>query len=381
MFSHTYINRLKIMVRQKDTMFWSLLFPLLLATLFYFAFSNLTSAENFEIVPVAVVDDAAYREDALLTETVKAVSQESDDQLFTVTYTDEEEAAKLLDEGKVDGYIVMESGQPKLVVKQSGINQTIAKAFLDEYIKTGRSMETIAEQNPAAFAQGLLEKLSERNSYTKEVPLGKDDSDPTVNYFYTLLAMTCLYGGFLGLKCVTDTMPTQSPQAARLNVAPVHKAKAFTYGLLAALTINLVQTLLVLAYVTLVLGVSFGSQIGFVLLAILAGCVTGVSFGAFLGTVIPGKENLKVALLIALSLLFCFLAGMMFIDMKYIIATNLPLLSYLNPATLLTDAFYTLYAFDNHNRFFLNLMLLGGMSVIMCTASYFVMRRQKYASL
>ena len=46
-----------------------------------------------------------------------------------------------------------------------------------------------------------------------------------------------------------------------------------------------------------------------------------------------------------------FLAGLMFVDMKYIIAVKAPFLSYINPAALISDAFYSLYLFDSHSRF------------------------------
>ena len=44
-----------VKLRNFDTLFWPLLFPLILGTLFYFAFGNMEEAD-FETVPVAVVN-------------------------------------------------------------------------------------------------------------------------------------------------------------------------------------------------------------------------------------------------------------------------------------------------------------------------------------
>jgi ABC-2 type transport system permease protein len=72
---------------------------------------------------------------------------------------------------------------------------------------------------------------------------------------------------------------------------------------------------------------------------------------------------------------------MMYQDMKYIIATNAPIVAYLNPVNLLTDAFYSLYYYDTYTRYALNMGILGAFIVVFCAATYMIIRRQKYASL
>jgi ABC-2 type transport system permease protein len=67
--------------------------------------------------------------------------------------------------------------------------------------------------------------------------------------------------------------------------------------------------------------------------------------------------------------------------MKYIVSTNVPILGYLNPVNLIADSFYSLYYYNTHTQYFKDLALLcvftAGFSII----TYFVIRRQKYASL
>lgn len=76
-----------------------------------------------------------------------------------------------------------------------------------------------------------------------------------------------------------------------------------------------------------------------------------------------------------------FLAGMMYQNMKYIVSQNVPLLSYLNPVNLLTDAFYSLYYYDSLDRYFLNIAILSIFAIIFCAGTYLIVRRRKYASL
>lgn len=46
MFITGFVTRIKCAFRDKEMIFWTLLFPVMLATLFYFCFSNLDSAES-----------------------------------------------------------------------------------------------------------------------------------------------------------------------------------------------------------------------------------------------------------------------------------------------------------------------------------------------
>ena len=42
---------------------------------------------------------------------------------------------------------------------------------------------------------------------------------------------------------------------------------------------------------------------------------------------------------------------MMIIDIKYWMQTNLPILTYINPVSLITDGLYALYYYDNLSRY------------------------------
>ena len=54
-FVHCFRYYFLICIRDHSQLFWCLAFPVLLSTLFYFAFGNLTRSENFNAIPVAIV--------------------------------------------------------------------------------------------------------------------------------------------------------------------------------------------------------------------------------------------------------------------------------------------------------------------------------------
>ena len=89
MFFRLFTTRFKCLVHDKVALFWTMLFPLVLATLFFFAFGNMmNSQESIQPIPVAVVQNDAYAQDTIFRQTLDAVSQQGEDPLFLLTYTD-----------------------------------------------------------------------------------------------------------------------------------------------------------------------------------------------------------------------------------------------------------------------------------------------------
>jgi len=355
------------------------MFPLILATFFNMAFSNLNSNETFHPIDIAVVNDTGYQQNKDFKPVLEEVSKGSD-RTFNLTAVTGQEADKLLNDGKIKGYITVGS-EIRLTVSDSGLDQNIIKSFLDSYQKTSSTTKSIISQNPASVQSGLLDDLKNRKEYTREVSGNSAEPNNVLNYFYSLIAMACLYGGFFGMKEVTDIQANISQRAARVNIAPVHKLKIFLVSMSASLLVNFTELLILLAYLRFGLNIDFGAKTGLVLLTTFVGSVIGVSFGAFISALVTKGEGIKVAIMLAVSMTGSFLAGMMYQDMKYIVAQNVPILSYLNPVNLLTDAFYSLYYYDTLNRYALNMGILGGFIFVFCAVSYLIIRRQKYAGL
>ncbi len=382
MFWHIYKYRLKCLTRSRQMMFWTLLFPIILGTLFYMAFSNLSSVEAFSHIKIAVVDNEEFQKDTNFREALQSASDpdNGDGSLFDVTYTSKEEGESLLMGGNIEGIIYFNNGI-KLILKESGLNQTIIKEFIDHYKQTLSTVSAIINRNPEAMQKGLIESSTSHKDFLKEASAGSSAPDTTVNYFYTLIAMACLYGSFFGLNEVTVNQANLSAQAARANMSPVHKLRVFIYSMTAAATIQLVNIGILLLYLTVILHINFGTQITYILLTCIAGTVTGVTFGAFIGSIVKGGEGIKIGILIAGSMTMSFLSGMMYDKMKYIVNTKVPVLGYLNPANLITDCFYSLYYYDTYTVFFTDILFLILLTAFFSLLTYLQIRRQKYASL
>ncbi len=375
MFLHIFSYRAKSLIRQRSMVFWTLVFPLILATFFSITLRNIKTIDNFSPIEVAVVGIDAF---PAFDQTIKQLSS-GDDRMFNLTRSDEVTAKRLLKDSEISGYIV--AGEPMtLIVSRTGINQSILKNFLDQYSQNSKTISEVVENNPDALPV-LMESMALSQNYIREVSVTDKVSDPTLVYFYALIAMSCLYGSMYGLDEVNRVQANLSSQAARLNVAPVHKLKVFAAGMLAAILFHFSGLLVLLVYMDVVLGVTFGANTLYVGLILLIGSILGISMGTMLSAVVKKSEGMKVAVVLFISMLGSFLAGMMISDVKYYIAQKLPLLAWLNPANQLSDALYALYYYDTHTRLFLNLAGMSLYSIVFCGLTYFIIRGRKYASL
>ena len=124
MFKHIFENRLRCILRNRVDLFWSSLFPLLLATLFYVALGNLNTATAFSSIPLAVVDDAAYHAMPGLESAIEGASQ-GETPLFSPVFVSGEEALRMLEDDETTGMLQAAGEGLTLTFRSNGIRQSI----------------------------------------------------------------------------------------------------------------------------------------------------------------------------------------------------------------------------------------------------------------
>jgi ABC-2 type transport system permease protein len=358
-------------------MFWCYIFPILLATCFFFAFNNLWKIEDFKSVPIAY-DSKGGEEDGL-GQALEVAETPDGIRMFEVVRCDEAEAQQLLEEGKITAYIVG-STDPKLFIKDNGLKATIIKGFVDSYKQMSATIHTIMRQNPNAMNEGLLYDVTNYGSYIDEVTNEKKPARLLI-YFYALLAFSCLYSASWGLDEVVNIQANLSNRGARVSVSPVRKMKLLLCNLTAALTAHAGSMILLFLYMYYIIRIDFGNHLFRLFLICVVGSMAGLALGAFVGVSINKKAETKEAILTTCLLGGAFLSGMMMPNMKYMIEKNLPILGYINPVNLITDAMYSLYYYDTYDRYFNNMAILVMFSVVLGTISVVRIRRSAYASI
>jgi ABC-2 type transport system permease protein len=380
-FWHLFKYRIKGTVRDVETIFWTLAFPLIMATFFGLVFSNLTGDYvEFETVNIGIIESEAYLDDAQFQSSLKEASQSEGKPLFDVAvFETKDQALEALKNKEISGYV--EVGDELVMnVSGTGFNQSIMKTFLDWYAQMNSAVNNIIEENPAA-AMRIQEVMEDQVEYTREKQTDMKEPDSMITYYYALIAMTCLYGAFMGMREVTFVQANQSPQGARQSVAPTHKLKVFASSLCAVTLIQFTSILILIMFLVFVFKVEFANQVGYVLLGSFAGCCLGVSFGALVSAIVKKRDGVKVAIIISVSMALSFAAGMMQSSIKFALERAVPALAYLLPGNLIANTFYALYYYDGYDRFLLNVAIMFGMAGVMYLIVFMIMRRQQYASI
>ena len=362
-------------VRNFNIIFWPLVFPLVLGTFFYFAFGNINEAD-FQTVPVAVVKEASA--DTFFMTYLDEVEKSSPD-LLKAEEMSEKEALEALQDKKVKG-IYYVGKEPSLTVAGTGIEESILQTVLDSCGNTRATITNIMKKNPQMDMKTMKTLLSSQD-LVKEVSLGGRTIDGNVQFFYALIAMACLYGCFIGFGSAVSLQANITALAARRCVTPTHKLKLILSEQISAFLLGYFDVIVLLLYLRYILKLDFEGQIGRMLLISFLGSLIGVSMGIFVGSLGKMKEGIKIGIILGISMVCSFLSGLMNNTMKDLVEKNAPFLNRINPAALISDAFYCINVYDDMGRYYRNLITLALMSVLLVTASFLLIRRESYDSI
>ena len=364
MFWHNFKYTVKTLLGDKMLIFWTFAFPVILGAFFYMAFSDIEDSEKLHVIDIAVVENTGFRESEMWKESLEALSDEaSGEQVFCTKYVSEEEAKRLLSKKEIAGYFMLADGEPQVTVASDGINETVLKYVVEEIYQTEEIVRNTAERRiqqgempTAEFYEQLSKEVM--NLVDSENGGIRDISGANLSYtmieFYTLIAMTCLYGGILGMVAVNQNLANMSSKGKRVSVSPVGKSRMILSSVLAGYVIQMVGVALLFAFTIFVLHVDYGNHLPLIVLLALCGGLAGLSVGIAIAVLVKSGDNVKTGIVISVTMAGCFLSGMMGITMKYLVDKNIPLLNLLNPANMITDGLYALYYYDTFDRYWQN---------------------------
>ena len=393
MFIHNFKYSLKTLFRNKALIFWTFAFPIILGTFFNMAFSNIESSEKLDIINIAIIKNDDFNNNEIFKTAFEELSDKNnDDRLFETRYTTEEEAKKLLEDEEIVGYMKLVNDVPKLIFTTSGINETIFKYVSEEITQTSNIIKNLSEEEIKKEMIAGNYNIDYESIYNRVIELTEEDnvrlnnvSNSNLSYtmieFYTLIAMACLYGGILGAVAINQNLANMTNQGKRVSVSPTSKGKIILSSVLASYITQLVGVALLFLYTIFVLKVDYGNKLGLDIALAMAGSLAGLSLGVAVATTIKSNDNVKTGIIIAITMLGCFLSGMMGITMKYIIDKNIPIINKLNPASMITDGFYSLYYYDTLDRYIFDIGSLLVFAFVLIAISYISLRRQKYDSI
>ena len=298
-------------IRNRDLIFWPLVFPFVLTTAMYFSIGQVGEAD-FETVEAAIVTEAGQNEGDIRNSGEEIFSQflegvEEDSDLIRTMKMTEADAVKALENGEVDG--IFYSGEdPSLTVSGSG--------FPSEY--TADDSGELYGGKADAGGCGAAPSGRNGGSSGSHVGLwrrsgtgfpGGRTTDGTAQFFYALLGMACLYGCFIGYNSAMELQANLTPLAARRCAGPVNRLSLVLTETLVSFGLHFVNMVLLLAYMKYILKLGVRGILCRDAPALFLGSMIGVTMGMFITSVGKAGEGVKIGIMVGVSMALSFLAG------------------------------------------------------------------------
>ena len=386
MFWHNYKYAFRTLLKNKALVFWTLAFPFILAVLFNLAFARLHDYDTFEPFDVAVVEDDAFKKNLVFRSAFNTLS-EGDEQLFKTQYVSMDEAEKLLDDEKIEGFVYIADDEAHVKIKANGTNQTVLKTVTEQIAQTATMVEDIAKsemERQAGQKVNTLEiYMNAVKLATESEPNIKEDShvmNMIVIEFYTLIAMACMQGAMLSVELTNRCLPNLSNRGKRVAIAPTRKSTMLISSLLAGYTMLFFSLVALIAFMRFILGVEFGSNIGLIMLLSAVGALAAMMLGVLLSVTFKTNESAKNVIVVIITMVGCLFAGM-FGGMKIVFDEVCPWFNKISPVGMITDGYYSLYYYDDPQRYFVNLLSLLAVSAIFFALAVRNLRKARYDSI
>lgn len=412
----TFITTMKTNLRNKASLFWLIVFPLALATLFTGMFGNLAKGYDVQAMPLAIIENNNWKQAAGASALIEALSDKSAQPtqsqskqssnhiatLINATTVDSiDQARKALADGTVDGYVLVDKDGLLELTLASGVagsagdamSSGSAKAItiaaldgaIDLYNRTDVMTRKLLEQNPqAATSRAFWSSLGDVTSMTREVQLTNFKPDVMARYFYAMLGMTCLMAMGYSISAVTTAQANLSALGLRRSIAPLNRIAQLMAGFLASWLCSGVSLLIALAYVRYVCGIEIGGREPAAVLAVAVASFMACAFGTMIGAIPKLPQGVKMALTSAIPCalsLFSGLYGGFAMSLSDWITRNVPIFALLNPAQQVTNLFYGLLYYDSYRPFLNTCGVLLVMSAVFLVVSIIMLKEQRYEHL
>lgn len=394
--SAVFTHQLRVLVRERSMLVWTLMFPLVLATVFMAMFQGIDDSE-LTPMPLGAVAGQAYDDAPGLSGLMEGISApDAENRLAVLTeYPDEDTARAAAENGDIQGYVVVKDGAPTLQLTTGGAASDTSIALrwaLDSYARSAALGESVSAQTAAdaaspedagarvAGAQRILDQLGSGPELIKETQVTPSSGTSTARYYFALLAFAAASGMSMAMVSVQSVVAGSSPTGARRTLAAIPRWRVLA-GVLAAAWVTLTACLVSgFLYMRGVCGVDFGIHRPWAFLAVAASSLLFSTAGAVLGTVPRLSPGITMALSSLLSL-FTGLYGQPSQRLADSVESSVPWLAHLNPLWQSARAYYSLLYYDTLSSFATAIGAMAAMTAALAVVATIRMRRMSHARL
>jgi len=339
----------KNIFRNRDFVFWTLAYPIIMAIFFNAAFSGMMNS-NMDNVQIGISGNNQLR----------YILEEVD--FFDIHLIDNSDYVKMLHNDEIHGYI---DDNFNLIVSKSGIKQTIIKEVLEQIKQTTRL------NRPISGNEFSVNYISNRNQKANSILI----------IFYSLIAMVSTYGIFAGIETVSLIQANLSYVGIRMNVTPLKKVHFLVAGTIVAFLLNILSNGILFLFMKYCLKIELFKEYVYSSLLIVLGNLFGISLGVLIGASNKKSYNIKTIVGIAIILSLSFLSGLMGPWIKVIVDKNAPIIGRINPISIITNNLYKINILGNISSAIEGIMILLLYNLLLLFMSYVFLRRKSYDSL
>lgn len=423
----TFLNTMRVNLREKSSLFWLFCFPIILSTMFMGMFGNIGEVYEIHTMRFAVVADAnfckatnarqmlhAMQRDPLRNEgcgnamegtapdtASGQVGSELGNLLELQAVPNVKEAKSLInaDHG-VRGYInATEDGLLNLTISRASVaavnddtgnsgfsaSLNILHGAVGMFNRRTITVTELLNTDPGVFREATFTKeRGDTPTFTKDVSLTHFKPTESVRFYYALLAMTALMSMTFATTTVCATQANLSTLGMRRSLAPLSRFNQLMGGFLASWLCASVSMVVATLYIHFVCKVDFGGRWPVLVLALLLASLTANALGTLIGSLPKLTSGVKIGITTALSCVLSIFSGLYgtgAMNLSDWIQRNAPGFAIVNPTQQITNLFYDLLYYDSYAPFLRTSGILLAMTVLALALSTIFLRRQRYEHL
>ncbi len=369
----TFKATVRTLLLTPSAVVWTLIFPIVLATVFNFMFEPMRSTGSVEAVDVAVVAEDAW-EDSPFSQVVDTLSEADEPLLAVHPVATEQEARELIAEGSVAGAYIVDAvgnegnaeqsgsdeldavdaagpadaagaasgsgtaagssdvstvtssagstGAPRIILAPAGsgtgsdasydVNRAILESVVTSYLQSEALIEELATHDPVALSDPTtIENALGLSVSVREVSLTHAQPDSMVRFYYALLGMASIFAAQLAGESVWHLQPTSSAAGARRTVSSTSRMRLLIPTIGACWAISTTFLAIAFGYICLTAHIDFSGREGLCLVGIAASSLLSCGIGALVGA-LPGRmgSDSRRGILTALTCLLSLFAGL-----------------------------------------------------------------------
>lgn len=369
----TFKATVRTLLLTPSAVVWTLIFPIVLATVFNFMFEPMRSTGSVEAVEVAVVVVDAW-EDSPFSQVVDTLSEADEPLLAVHPVATEQEARELIAEGSVAGAYIVDAagnegnaeqsrsdeldavdaagpadaagaasgsgtaagssdvststssagstGAPRIILAPAGsgtgsdasydVNRAILESVATSYLQSEALIEELATHDPVALSDPTtIENALGLSVSVREVSLTHAQPDSMVRFYYALLGMASIFAAQLAGESVWRLQPTSSAAGARRAVSGTSRMRLLIPTIGACWAVSTTFLAIAFGYICLTAHIDFSGREGLCLVGIAASSLLSCGIGALVGA-LPGRmgSDSRRGILTALTCLLSLFAGL-----------------------------------------------------------------------